>query len=152
MRIEGEAQALGRDRRARESQHRVRPHGPQQGALARHVRATHDEQPQIASEGQVVGHAAFGGQERVAHRPALETRFTLDQLREAMLGVLVAEAREAGERLGLSDRVDPAPDGGTPVRPPAFDRKRELRRPQQHRADRCEELIAARVEQVDGEP
>ena len=71
------------------------------------------------------------------------------ELRERVCRVLVGVAAERGQRLELADGLDPVAEMRTAALAPGLDREAELRAPQQQRAERCEELIAARIGQLD---
>ncbi len=69
-----EVEPRGTHRCSGQGEHRVDSHGAQQGALARHVRAAHDQDPRHLAERDVVAHANRRLEQRVADRFGLEAR------------------------------------------------------------------------------
>src|SRR5882724_11386903 len=65
-------QAAGPDRSTGESQNRVDAHGPQERALAGHIRATDNQQSLPAVEQYVIANAGSAGEQRVAESFAVK--------------------------------------------------------------------------------
>jgi hypothetical protein len=140
-----EPEARRPDRRARLRQDDVHTDGPQQRALARHVRAAHDQDSRpAAAEPHVVADGRRFVQERVSQRGRVEQRPFLEH-GERIRRVLVRVRRERRQRLELADHAEPLADGG-PVRGvPPIDRRRQLAAQEQQQSEHREELIARRV-------
>lgn len=100
-------QPARRDGRPGQTQRGVHPHRSQQGALPRHIGATHDEQPQLGSERDVVGDAAARRQQGMPQGLPFEAGFARSDLRKAVFRVLVVKTGQARERLEFAYGVDP---------------------------------------------
>ena len=135
-----QAQRCGAHRRAGERQHRVDADGPQQRALAGHVRAADDEQLRLAGEANVIRHhgrreAAADGQAARPRRSATACGGTISG--NGSLFVLVSIAGKRTECFELGDGLDPDANPGAVPAAPAFDRERDMRgNEQQQRGDR----------------
>ena len=94
----------------------VDPHGAQQGALARHVRAAHDQHPRRLAERDVVANADRRRQQRVADRFGLEASGALDELGKRVGRVFGRVRGHRAEGFKLTDRLEPVADPRRPDR------------------------------------
>ena len=119
-------------------------------ALAGHVRAADDEQPQRVIEADVVRDAAVGGDQRM---PELAARRTSGPA-PTISGIANAGCSNANEASDDSASISPTASIQSPMREPERTRQRSMAsatcvRPEQQHGERREELIAPRVEQRD---
>jgi hypothetical protein len=127
----------------------LQPIGPEEGALARHVRAADDEGLGRRAEPEVVADAALGGDQRMPERAALEADRGVDDLGKDRVRLLEGEAREGRERFDLGGDRDPDVEPRAAAGAPGLERDGDVGAPQEQRGKRREELVAALVAAID---
>ena len=106
-------------------------HRAQQRALARHVRAAHDQQPCLRRQEDVVAHHARRRHERMSEARPFEPRRSsiLDEGRKWIVGMFVCVGGKRAERLVLGHRGQPRDDLRAEFAAPDLDRRCDVQRP-----------------------
>ncbi len=137
-------------RRPRHCQHGIDSDRAQQGALARHVRAAHQQHARLSAEVATSLHTrAAAGISGWPSPIALIAGEPLEEFGKRVRTLLVCVLGERHQRFELAQHFEPRADDGTVGAAPALGGKRGLQRVHQQQHERRQNRIAARLDEID---